>query len=103
MLDLNSIDQTIVDYYGPFTVDFGGTFGVTVSNPSGVLVAQDLLPLSQGMKVTKTFTVAGHTDWAAAAATDWLTTITTRISLALSSGRVIDQSTVLGTKTVKQV
>lgn len=102
-LDLNSIDQLIVDYYGPFTVDFGGTFGVTISNPAGVLVPQDLTALSQGMRVTKTFTVAGHTDWAATAATDWLETITARITQSLSSGRVIDQSTVLGTKTVKQV
>lgn len=103
VLDLNSVDQLIVDQYGPLNVDFGGTFGVTIANPSGVLIPQDIQPLESGMRVTKSFTVVGHTDWAAVAATDWLSAITTRISQALSSGRVIDQSTVLGTRTVRQV
>jgi hypothetical protein len=103
VLDLNSIDYSIVTKFGPITVDFGGTFGVTVSNPAGITIAQDLVALKQGLKVTKDFYFATRPDWAAVAAAEWLTTVTNRISQALAAARTTDQAVVVGSRTVKLV
>jgi hypothetical protein len=103
ILDLNSIDYDIVNKYGPLTVDFGGTFGVTVSNPAGVTIEQDLIALEQSLKVTKDFYFATRPDWAAIAAAEWLTTMTNRIGQTLAAARTTDQAVVVGTRTVKLV
>lgn len=103
-IDLNSVDELIVSRYGPLNVDFGGTFGVTVDNPTGVVIPQDIKPISQGLVVTKAFFVLqSKPQWAATAATEWLGTITARVSAALGTGRTYDQATVLGNRTVSPV
>lgn len=102
-LDLNQIDQVLVERYGPATVDFGGTFGVSVDLPAGVFLAQDLKPLKSGMSVTKRFLVTGRPDLAAIAADEWLETVTARIGTALGAVRTTDAAVVLGDRTVRQV
>ncbi len=102
-LDLNWIDQRCCDRYGPATVDVGGTFGVTVGNPDGLFVAQSLKTLKSGLQIKQSFAATNHSDWAADAAAEWLTTITERIADSLNKVRQVDQSVVLGTQTIAQV
>lgn len=102
-VDLNFVDNRLNDRYGPTAVDFGGTFGVSVENPSGVFVPQDMRSLQTGMSVTKKFLVPGFPQHAQVAANEWLATMTTRIEQALGRLRTFDQLTVLGEMTVRQV
>lgn len=102
--DINLVDQGLIDEYGPAVVDFGnGTFGITGSNPDGVVLLQDLRPIGNGLSVTKNFFVLNHPSWAADAAADWLVVITQRIATALGALRTTDGTVDLGSRTVEQV
>lgn len=102
-IDLNLIDQRLVERYGPAIVDFGGTFGITLANPAGIFIAQDMRPIKTGMKITKRFAVANHPDYASVAADEWQNEMTQRIGTALGILRTTDQQVVLGDRTVRQV
>lgn len=102
-IDLNFIDRLLVDRYGPANVDFGGTFGATPENIQGVFLYQDIRSLVTGMLVEKEFSVPGHPDQAAVAATEWLEVVTQRVGLALGILRTQDRHVVLGQRTARQV
>ncbi len=102
-VDLNAIDAQLVLEYEPQMIDFGGTFGVTEDLPAGVVILQDRKPLADGMTIKKSFFVAGHTDWAAVAAAEWLTTTKTKIANALANLRTIDAGVVYGNRVITQV
>lgn len=93
--DLNLVDQTICDSFGPFVVDAGGIFGITAQNPNGVTIAQDLVKLVGGVVLKKTFYVEGYPDRAAVAAAEWQSTMVNRISTTLTTARAVDTATVL--------
>ena len=102
-VDLNYVDRELVKRYGPIRVDFGGTFGVTPENPSGLFIPQDLQEIITGLQVTKWFSSPGIPAWAVTAGNDWLQTVTERIGVALGTLRTMDASVVLGELHVSQV
>lgn len=102
-LYLNPIDAKLVDEYGPATVSIGGTFGVTVGNPTGVYATDSLVTLADGLVVTQTFNSGTSPVNAVAAAKDWLTVIGSSISQALGAARTIDQSVGPLTQSLAQV
>jgi hypothetical protein len=101
--DLNYIDRVLIDRYGPVSIDTGGTFGITSTNPSGVFVPQELRALNTGMDIRKPFYVPQDPADAAAAATEWQTTMVTRVGVALGALRAQDQSFSLGVRVPHQV
>ena len=102
--DINLVDQGLIDSYGPAVVDFGnGTFGVTMANPDGVTLSQDLRQIGNGLSVSKNFFVLNHPAWTADAAADWLNVITQRIATALGALRTTDGTVDLGSRTIEQV
>lgn len=102
-VQLNSVDIGLVGEYGPVNVDFGGTFGITTPNPSGVMLTQDIRSIYNGLSVTKTFYVLGQPAFGAAAANDWLNQIATRIGTSLAAVRTLDQTISLNALTIVQV
>jgi hypothetical protein len=102
-VDLNYVDRELVRRYGPISVDFGGTFGITPQNPAGVFIPQDLQILDTGLQVSKTFMVPGIPAYATDAGKDWLQVVTERIGVALGTLRTMDASVVLGELHVSQV
>lgn len=102
-LYLNPIDAKLVDEYGPATVSIGGTFGVTVGNPSGIYAQDSLVTLADGLVITQTFNSGTSPVNAVAAAKDWLTVIGSSISQALGAARALDQSVGPLTESLAQV
>lgn len=101
-VSLNPIDIELVERYGPVTVVTGGTFGVTVGNPTGVTVLGAEVSLVDGLIITQNFT-STTMSWATDAALDWQTQIKDRVGIALGQIRATDQSVTLGDRTVSQV
>ncbi len=101
-VSLNPIDIELVSRYGPVNVITGGTFGVTVSNPSGITVLGAQVSIVDGLVITQDFT-SSIMAWATDAALDWQEQIKDRIGVALGQIRAIDQSVTLGDRTVNQV
>lgn len=104
-VSLNPVDIDLVARYGPVTVTTGGTYGVTVSNPSGIAVTGATLTIVDGALFTQTFqdTVTNNTLFAVDAAKDWQTTVTTQIANALGAVRALDQTITYNTQTVTGV
>ena len=98
---LNPIDIELAIRYGPVTVYTGGTFG---TSPDTIVVVGSNTAVVDGKQISQAFSDASLTvDKVALAASDWLTTVATRVSIALGEARTADQSTVLGSRTVQQV
>jgi hypothetical protein len=96
---LNSVDRDLVTRYAP-SFDQGGYFGApTVNPPDGYFVPGKLMAVRDGQVYSYTFTVANNTLWASLAATEWLTTMSQRIGVALNTARATDQTIAFGTTT----
>jgi hypothetical protein len=100
---LNPVDRRLTTVYQPQMIDFGGTYGVTMANPSGVSVLQNLQALVDGLTVSQPFFVAGHPDWAAAAAADWEVQNSGKIAAALAALRTIDTGVDFGSTSITPV
>jgi hypothetical protein len=100
---LNPVDQNLVSEYQPQMIDFGGTYGITMANPSGVMVLQNLQQLVDGLQVSQAFYVANQTAWAVAAAADWEVKNLAKIAAALAYLRTLDQTIDYGTTTINPV
>ncbi len=95
-INLNLVDRLLVSRYAPVQINIGGTFGVTMSNPAGVVVLGALVTINDGYIVNYTFTNPTSTAYAAAAATEWQTTMVSRIGVALGTIRTLDESITIG-------
>ena len=102
-IDLCYVDNALLGRYGPARVDFGGTFGITVANPAGILIPQDFKALNSGIQISKMFCAPGNPAWAQVAAEDWLNQISIRIGTALGILRATDKEVVLGSLSIVQV
>lgn len=100
---LNPIDIELVQKYGPVRVFTGGTFGVTVGNPSGITVAGGFVEIVDGAQVKIDFNDPASTVNSVDAATDWLSTIITKIGVELGKVRSTDQGITIGNRTINQV
>jgi hypothetical protein len=102
-LYLNPVDVDLIAKYGPAYIDVGGTFGLpTVNPPTGYYVLGSLTALSDGLIISQDFN-STTTAWSIEAASDWQTTIVSRINTALGTLRLLGQSVSLGNDTITQV
>jgi hypothetical protein len=99
--DLNTVDANLCAEYAPQMVDFGGTFGVSMANPSGIMILQNLIALINGLSVSQTFTSTTPA-FAAAAALDWEAQMAVKIGNALAALRTADASVSFGTDVIGQ-
>ncbi len=93
----------MVARYGPLQVYTGGTFGVTVGNPSGITVDGSFVDIVDGAEVTQSFNDPASLTNAVDAGTDWLAQITAQIGIKLGEARAKDQSVTLGDRTITSV
>jgi len=102
-VSLNPVDIELVKRYGPTIILTGGTYGVTMDNPSGVQVLGRAVTLVDGADIIQDFHVTDHVPYAIDAAKDWEVQITVKIGVALGVLRALDQSVTLGDNTVISV
>lgn len=102
-LTLNPVDLVVVGEFGPYMVDFGGTFGISTANPLGLSIPQDLEAVRDGMLVYADFPAAGNPQLAQQAALDWERQMQGRIATALTAMRAQSVLVPLGTLTVGMV
>lgn len=102
-VSLNPVDIQLVKEYGPAIVLTGGTFGITMSNPSGVTVLGKAVAIVDGADIIQDFFVANQSAWSIAAAKDWEAQITVKIGIELGRLRAIAQSVTLGDDVVVSV
>ena len=101
---LNPVDVVLVERYGPVRVAIGGTFGITVENPSGIYGGTDnLVTIVDGLVIKQTFSSGTNPSNAVIAANDWLTVIAGAVSQALGQVRAIDQAVGPLTGSLQQV
>jgi len=100
---LNPVDIDIVKKYGLITAYTGGTFGITVGNPSGITVVGGQESIVDGAEICINFTNSTDTKYATDAATEWQNTVTDRIAVELGKLRATDQSITLANDTVEAV
>jgi hypothetical protein len=101
-VSLNPIDIDIVNRYGPLVVFTGGTFGVTIQNPAGVVFTGGMVGVVDGTQLQASF-VSTNVAWSVTAAQDWQAVVATKIGIELGKLRSIDQGIVLGDRTVTAV
>lgn len=102
-VSLNPIDIELAARYGPLQVYTGGTYGVTVGNPTGIAVDGSFIDIVDGAELTQSFNDPASLTNAVDAANDWLDTITTKIGIELGEARAKDQSITLGSRTITPV
>ncbi len=102
VVDLCVVDTELLMKYGPLQLDLGGTFGVSTANPSGVFLAQNMVQLAAGQKLTVKLS-STTAAFAAAAATDWIQQIILRIQTLLTALRATGLSVIIGPRTITQV
>ncbi len=102
-VSLNPVDIELVKRYGPVIILTGGTFGVTMDNPSGVQIMGRAVTLVDGADIVQDFHVTDHVPYAVDAAKDWEVQITVKIGVALGALRALDQSITLGDNVVVSV
>ena len=90
---LNPVDRGLVDSYGPLTVDIGGTFGVTISNPAGVVIPSTDKTVVDGTEIRYSFSgvTIGVAD-ALAAAVEWQAFVVSGLDTAVLALRALDTS-----------
>jgi hypothetical protein len=102
-VSLNPIDIQLVARYGPVQVFTGGTYGITVGNPSGITVDGSFVDIIDGAELAQTFNDPCSLTNAVDAGKDWLDQITAKIGIALGEARAKDQSITLGDLTITSV
>ena len=100
---LNPIDVALVAKYGPVRVSIGGSFGITVENPTGIYGADTLVTIVDGVVIKQTFSSGTNPSAAVIAANDWLVAIAGAVSQSLGQVRAIDQAVGPLTGSLQQV